>query len=229
VAYVRLKVCGITNEEDIKVCTQAGVDALGFVVEYPIDVPWNINRLYAKKLLSLVPLFVATVLVTGGENKKIIDLVRFLKPDCVQIHWRKNPDETKELVDAIKKEGIKTIQVLRINANTNEADSEIKEFIAASKAYASTGIDALLVDAFTEKKPGGTGISLSFELLRKIRENIDIPLIIAGGINSSNIEKYIEYVKPFAIDVISGVEKEKGKKDKEKVEKLLKILRKFIR
>jgi len=225
VAYVRLKVCGITNEEDIKICAQAGVDALGFVVEYPIDVPWNINGLYAKKLLSLVPPFVTSVLVTGGENKKIIALVRLLKPDCVQIHWRKNPDETKELVDVTKKEGIKTIQVLRINTNINETDSETKEFIAASKAYASTGIDALLVDAFTEEKPGGTGISLSFKLLRKIRENINIPLIIAGGINPSNVKKYIEYVKPFAIDVITGVEKEKGKKDKEKVEELVKILR----
>lgn len=224
-AYVRLKVCGITNEEDIKICAQAGVDALGFVVEYPIDVPWNINGLYAKKLLSLVPPFVTSVLVTGGENKKIIALVRLLKPDCVQIHWRKNPDETKELVDVTKKEGIKTIQVLRINTNINETDSETKEFIAASKAYASTGIDALLVDAFTEEKPGGTGISLSFKLLRKIRENINIPLIIAGGINPFNVKKYIEYVKPFAIDVITGVEKEKGKKDKEKVEELVKILR----
>jgi len=91
--------------------------------------------------------------------------------------------------------------------------------------YASTGIDALLVDAFTKDKPGGTGISLNVKLLRKIRENIDVPLIIAGGINSSNVKKYIEYVKPFAIDVITGVEKEKGKKDKEKVEELVKILR----
>ncbi|MCD6133798.1 MAG: phosphoribosylanthranilate isomerase [Deltaproteobacteria bacterium] len=221
-AYVRLKVCGITNEEDIKICTQAGVDALGFVVEYPIDVPWNINRTFAKKLLYLVPPFITTVLVAGGENRNIVNLVKFLRPDCVQIHWGKDPEEIEELVDVSKKEGVKTVYVLRINAS---GDSGTDSFITASKTYASIGIDALLVDAFTKDKPGGTGISLDVKLLRKIRENIDVPLIIAGGINSSNVKKYIEYVKPFAIDVISGVEKEKGKKDKEKVEELVKILR----
>ncbi|OQX51891.1 MAG: hypothetical protein B5M53_10120 [Candidatus Cloacimonas sp. 4484_209] len=78
-----MKVCGITNEEDIKICIQAGVDALGFVVEYPIDVPWNINRTFAKKLLYLVPPFITTVLVAGGENRNIVNLVKFLRPDCV--------------------------------------------------------------------------------------------------------------------------------------------------
>ena len=63
----RIKICGMTSEEDIRLCAAAGVHALGFVVEYPIDVPWNLDRRRARELMRTVPPFVSRVIVVGDD------------------------------------------------------------------------------------------------------------------------------------------------------------------
>ena len=78
----RIKICGITTVEDIRLCAAVGVDDLGFVVEYPIDVPWNLDREQAGKLIRSVPPSVSPVIVVGEDPRTIIELTQLLKPRC---------------------------------------------------------------------------------------------------------------------------------------------------
>jgi len=82
----RIKICGVTSEEEIRICVAAGAHALGFVVEYPIDVPWNLERQRAKDLMAAVPPFVSRVIVVGDDPRRVIDCTKLLKPHAVQLH-----------------------------------------------------------------------------------------------------------------------------------------------
>ncbi len=75
----RIKICGMTRKEDIRLCSEAGVHALGFVVEYPIDVPWNLDRVKARELMRYVPPFISRVIVVGDNPDTVIELAKFLK------------------------------------------------------------------------------------------------------------------------------------------------------
>ncbi len=75
----RVKICGMTSEQDIRLCVEAGVNALGFVVEYPIDVPWNLDREKARELMSAVPPFVSRVIVVGDDPDLVVQLAKYLE------------------------------------------------------------------------------------------------------------------------------------------------------
>ncbi|TFH43765.1 MAG: phosphoribosylanthranilate isomerase, partial [Chrysiogenales bacterium] len=79
----RIKICGMTKEEDIRLCVKAGANALGFVVEYPIDVPWNLDRQKARELMRAVPPFISRVIVVGDDPELVIELTEFLRPHAV--------------------------------------------------------------------------------------------------------------------------------------------------
>ncbi len=211
---VRVKICGITNEEDLFLCVESGVDALGFVVEYPVDVPWNIPRGRARELMRKVPPFVATTAVVGGEIEHILSIADFTMPDVIQLHGDESPRETKTLVEELSRRGIRVIKALRINV---EEDVEDQVVLETARRFASTGISALLLDSKTGAMPAGTGIPFRWEIAGKVRNGIDVPLIIAGGLNPENVRDAVKAVRPFAVDVISGVERNPGRKDETKV------------
>ena len=197
----RVKVCGITAEADRDVAIDAGADALGFVVDVPVDTARELDPARAAELIEAVPPFVTTVLVTMPEDAdRAIELHEATGADVVQLHNDLSPEAVTEVADATGARVLKAVS----------ADLE------QARAYASVA-DALLVDSRDETGAGGTGHAHDWEATRAIREAVDVPVIVAGGLDPGNVADAVRTVDPFAVDVSSGVERREGRKDHDAV------------
>ncbi|MBC7119976.1 MAG: phosphoribosylanthranilate isomerase [Candidatus Methanosuratus sp.] len=220
---MRVKVCGITRDEDIAVCVDAGVDALGFVVEYPLPVPWNISREEARRLVLKVPPYVSSVLVTSGRDvERAVALAREVMPDVIQLHGGEGEGETGEIVKLMRGEGVKVVKALPIDVSMR---LKMEELTRSALSFQDRGIDALLLDSRTDDMPAGTGIPINMECAKRVREALRIPMILAGGLNPENVGEAIRHVRPYGVDVLSGVERSPGIKDPEKVRTVVKRCR----
>lgn len=213
----RVKICGIMNEEEIRMAVEAGAHALGFVTEYPLDVPWNLDRKEARRLMRIVPPFVYRVIVVGDNPDTVLSLAELLNPHAVQLHAKEPLSVTRDVVDSLSSLGIPVIKALRFSVETGHCDDSGSDPLEVAKLLEATGISALLVDSVSENRPAGTGQSIDWTLARKIRDNLRIPLILAGGLRADNVGRAIEAVRPHGVDVISGVEDSKGHKDTRKI------------
>ena len=217
----RVKICGNTDADQVRICVDAGADCLGFVVEYPVDVPWNLSREAAKGLLDLVPPLVSRAVVTGGSPQEVLAIARCLMPHLVQLHTDNPLPETEWLAGELAALQIGLIRALRIDVATGEACGEVKDPIQAALALERTGIAAVLLDARTPTMPAGTGVSVNWETARAVRDALSIPLILAGGLTPSNVRAAVEMVHPYAVDVITGVEAARRVKDPELVRRFV--------
>lgn len=221
----RVKVCGMTNIEDIGLCASAGAHALGFVVEYPIDVPWNLDRQAAEELMREVPPFVAKVIVVGDDPQRIIGLTDILSPHAVQLHGNEPLAVTEKLVSELKsKKGVQVIKALRFSVETGKCFSEVEDPLEAGRMLEDAGVDALVLDSVSSARPAGTGKAFDWRVARKIRDQLSLPVILAGGLNSGNVRQAIAAVNPYGVDVISGVENPVRKKDPEKLKAFFKAI-----
>jgi phosphoribosylanthranilate isomerase len=202
---VRVKICGITREEDLTVAVAAGADAAGFLVGVPSS-PRNLTLDRAERLVKQVPVFVDSVVVTVPD--RIDSLVKIhdrLKPSAIQIHGEK-PSEASVIREKIG--GTRLIKTVYVK--TGRATATV---IEDSKSF-----DAILLDSFTSGQYGGTGVIHDWELSRQIKKIIEpTPLILAGGLKPENVKEAILTVQPYAVDVASGVELRPAVKDPDKV------------
>ena len=202
---VRVKICGLTREEDLAVAVAAGADAVGFIVGVPSS-PRNLTLERAKMMLSRVPIFVDSVVVTAPQNiEELAEICETLKPSAIQIHGKKNfgASEIRERVRYTRL--IKTVYV-KTNSLNDVSLSDSKSF------------DAILLDSFTKDQYGGTGKVHDWTLSRQIKDAVAaVPVILAGGLKPENVKEAILTVKPYAVDVASGVELEQGIKDHDKI------------
>jgi len=217
---VRVKVCGLMTERDIKVCVAAGVHTLGFVADYPEPVPWNISRSEAARLVSMVPPYVCTCVVTGGTPDDVIGTALGIRPDMLQLHHRESLCDISRVVKRLRTEGIRVIKALRVRAG-GMCDFEIENSAEAARALSEAGVSGILVDSFTETMPGGTGISVDLSTFLSVKENSLVPVILAGGLNPGNVGGIIRAARPFAVDVLTGVEVRPGLKDEHKIRKFM--------
>ena len=202
---VRVKICGITREEDLAVAVAVGADAVGFLVGGPSS-PRNLTLERAEMLLRQVPIFVDSVVVTAPQSiNGLVEICERLKPSAIQIHGKKNFDasEIRERIEDTRL--IKTIYV------TKEALQ--KTVIEDFKTF-----DAVLLDSFTKGQYGGTGRVHDWTLSRQIKEAVaPLPVMLAGGLKPENVKEAILAVQPYAVDVASGVELRPAVKDHEKI------------
>ena len=212
----RVKICGLMNREDMELCVKAGVHTVGFVVDFPVPVPWNLTKGKARKLIDKVPPFVSSSVVTGGSVESIMAVAKATRPDIIQLHYQETLEEVKELAHRLSLLGIKTIKALRIDSEGRCA-FEIPDPAIAARALAETKISALLVDSYTASRPGGTGVIVDFSTFKTIRQETNLPVILAGGLNAGNIRQFVQQTNPYAVDVLTGVEDMPGKKNPEKV------------
>lgn len=218
---VRVKICGTTNEEDIKVCVQHGADAIGFVVEYPVPVPWNLRIKEAAELMANVPPLISRVCVVGDEYEKVMEVAEILRPDAIQLHGSEGLDTTERLVSGIRSLKIKVIKAVRFYSDTGKTASEIENPVELCRLFKDMGVDAILLDSATSSMPAGTGKKIDWHLASEIRASTELPVILAGGLTPDNVRDAISQVRPYAVDVISGVEAERGRKDPEKVKRFI--------
>ncbi len=202
---VRVKICGLTREEDLAVAVAAGADAVGFIVGVPSS-PRNLTLERAEMLLSQVPIFVDSVVVMAPKSiKQLVEVCERLKPSAIQIHGKEQLDSSEI------REKIKDTRLIKTVYVTESALNETA--IEDSKMF-----DALLLDSFSKGQYGGTGKVHDWTLSRQIKEAVaPVPVILAGGLKPENVKEAILTVQPYAVDVASGVELSPGVKDHEKV------------
>ncbi|MEM2904736.1 MAG: phosphoribosylanthranilate isomerase [Candidatus Bathyarchaeia archaeon] len=205
ISPVKVKVCGITRREDVQAAAEAGVDAVGFIVGVPSS-PRNLPLEEAKALIREAPVSVVKVLVT--VPKDLDATARCLEAsgaDALQVHGL-TPGEAREVRKAFPE--ARLIGVFHV-------DSAGK---VASLREASECFDAVVTDTFTSGQHGGTGLTHDWGLSRQLRDAIyPKPLILAGGLTPENVAEAARVVRPYAVDVSSGVEASPGVKDREKL------------
>ena len=205
---MRVKICGITRPDDARIALDSGADALGFVVGSPAS-PRNVSLAEARKLMKSIPVFTSKVAVTSaGDYKTIKRICSTLNPDAVQLHRY-----TADLLQGIRENHPETELILATGIQTPS--------IALISPLLSFG-DAVLADTPSHNGLGGTGRTHDWKLSAKLRDSIQPrPLILAGGLTLSNIKAAIKAVRPYAVDVSSGVEKRPGVKDHVKVREFI--------
>ncbi|MFC4553070.1 MULTISPECIES: phosphoribosylanthranilate isomerase [Halorussus] len=198
----RVKICGITSREDLQVAVDAGADAVGLLVDVPVETPREISPRRAADLAAEVPPFVSTVLVTmPGTPDRAAELVRAVNPDTVQVHGDLGPGDLAYLTASVEASVVKTVDATELDRARRYDD------IA----------DALLVDSVDDDGAGGTGRTHDWERTRARTADLDSPVVLAGGLVPENVAEAVEAVDPFAVDVASGVESTGGRKDADAV------------
>jgi len=210
---MKIKICGIRDEKALKLCSKYA-DSLGFVVEYPVEVPWNIERDKARELISRSTEDIESIVVTTGDLKKIKGIVDEVEPDGIQLHGDEGLDHVEDIIRYSEKVDIKVIKAIQIDVKTMKVNG--REPLDVVKEYQEVGVDYVLLDAKRNTNAGGTGLTLNWSKLSSFTDEIDVPVILAGGLDSDNVKEAIAKVNPFGVDVISGVET-KGKKDESKI------------
>ena len=186
---VKVKICGITNLEDAVIAVEAGADALGFV--FFRESPRNISPENAAAIIRHLPPFVQTVGLFVNEDPAIVNAVADqCGLDLVQLHG----DESPDYCTAIKRRVIKAFRV--------KDDSSLDKI-------AQYQVAACLLDAWSLTAPGGTGKTFNWEIAARVAASHCI--ILAGGLTPENVADAVAAVKPYAVDVSSGVESEPGK------------------
>lgn len=192
----RVKICGICSMGDATIAVNAGADAIGLVF-YP-NSPRFVSADVAKTIISSLPPFVTTVgLFVNSDIDEIRQVLSAVELDLLQFHG----DEDESFCKSFDRPYIKALRV-------KEGDDL---FQLCEKYSSARGI---LLDSYKKGVPGGTGETFNWQL---IPEGLPLPVILAGGLDRCNVALAIKTVKPWAVDVSSGVEKSPGVKDSQKI------------
>jgi phosphoribosylanthranilate isomerase len=198
---VRVKICGITAAEDARHAAACGADALGFV--FFAASPRCVTPAQARAIIVTLPPFVVRVgLFVNEDPAQIRAIVAECGLDAVQLHG----DEPPAVCRALPCRVIKGIRP--------RAAAELAAFAAYPAA-------ALLVDAAVPGQFGGTGQRADWDLARQLAARRQV--ILAGGLTPDNVAEAVRQVRPYAVDVASGVERAPGHKDPEKVARFIRM------
>jgi len=198
----KIKICGITQKDQALQIGSMEIDAMGFVL-YPPS-PRFIEPEKLKQIIPELPPFLKTIGVFVNESiESLISIVRKTGLDMVQL----SGDETPEYCVALTLKGISWIKGIRV-----ESEIDFHLLNTFNSNY-------FLLDAWSEKEYGGTGKTLDWDKIKERKDSKQI--ILAGGLKPNNVKEAIQKVRPYAIDVSSGVEIEPGIKSLAKVERLI--------
>jgi phosphoribosylanthranilate isomerase len=128
----------------------------------------------------------------------------------LQLHGDETLEQFRTVCNALAGTGIKVLKALRIDVERGEALFTLKDPVGAFALLEQSGIAGIVLDSKNSSRPAGTGVPLNWGSLRGVSERIHLPLILAGGLTPGNVKEAIEAVRPYAVDVISGIEREAG-------------------
>lgn len=188
---IRIKICGITHIDDALQACACGADALGLV--FYEKSPRCVTREHARAIVAALPPFVTTVgLFVNEDPETIRKIVDYCGLDVIQLHGDEGPD-------ACLFPPHRVLKALRVRG---------EESLVGIEAYA---VSALLLDAWHPESYGGTGQLGDWKLAARLAA--ERPVILAGGLNPENVAEAIRQVRPYGVDVSSGVESSPGRKD----------------
>lgn len=205
----RVKICCISSAEEAQTAIRFGASALGLVGHMPSG-PGVIHDELISEIASRVPPPVSTFLLSS--ETKAADIIA---------HYQKVNTTTLQIVDELEERAYQQIRHALPNVKLVQVIHVIDEHSVQEAVELSECVDAILLDSgnpnLQVKELGGTGRTHNWELSRKIREKINIPIFLAGGLRQDNVKQAIESVGPFGLDLCSGV-RTNGKLDPYKLE-----------
>jgi len=197
---VKVKICGITSLEDALTAIDAGADALGFV--FYSRSPRHVAPEQAAEIIGHLPPFVQTVGLFVNEDVSIVNSIADqCGLDLIQLHG----EETPKYCDSVKRRVIKAFRV---------KDSSTLDLLA------QYNVSGYLLDAWSPAAHGGTGQTFNWEIAAEAAQHCQ-RIVLAGGLTPDNVAESIRQVRPYGVDVSSGVEAGQGRKDACKVRKFI--------
>ena len=201
---MKIKICGLTDPENSKKIASLDIHAIGLV--FYSESPRVVSIEQANEIIQELPPFINKVGLFVNANSNFVDQVlNSVNIDTIQFHGDESSSDCSQFQ-------MPFIKAIRMREGTNLL-SHAEEFSSAA---------GLLLDSFEEDSFGGTGKPFDWNL---IGHNTDLPIILAGGLNKDNVFLAIEKTQPYAIDISSGVEVEKGIKDIEKTKEIIEIVK----
>lgn len=192
----RIKICGITRVEDVLAAAHGGADAIGLV--FYEKSPRHVERRQAARLAAAIPPFVTLVgLFVNASTENVRETLRQIPLDVLQFHGEEEPEFCRQF-------GRPYLKALRVKNGLN--------LVQCAARYQDA--QGLLLDAYIEGTHGGTGIAFDWSL---IPQGLPLPVVLSGGLHAGNVTDAIRQVRPWAVDVSSGVESAKGIKDAAKI------------
>ncbi len=197
----RIKICGITRPGDARIAAEAGADAIGLVFYPPSPRFLSVER--AVEIRDALPAFVqAVALFVNPDAAQVAQVIGRLKPSLLQFHG----DETPQFCAQF---GVPYVKAFRMKSGSGTVDA--LEYLRPFSTAA-----AWLLDSFVEEY-GGVGSRFDWSLAPRVGEGRERPLILSGGLDPHNVAEAIRRVRPWGVDVSSGVESAKGIKDAAKI------------
>lgn len=207
----RIKICGITNFDDALLAQELGADALGFIffARSPRAV---LPRRAAEIIAQLAPFISKVGVFVDEEEDMILEVASRCRLNALQLHGQESPSYCSDL----KGRGFKIIKAIRIGESSQ---GQLPHLL---KNYQN--VDAFLLDTYHPQKKGGTGLAFDWRLAEGLVT--DRPVILSGGLNEDNVLEAIMRLRPYAVDVSSGLERQSGKKDEKKMREFFEQVRK---
>ncbi|MEJ2229774.1 MAG: phosphoribosylanthranilate isomerase [Nitrospirales bacterium] len=203
----KIKICGITNQDDAETAVHEGADALGFV--FYSQSPRYVEPAVAKQIIRSLPPFVLPVGVFVNQN---LDSVRRLFDDCGLALAQLHGDESPDFCESLKRP---VLRALRLRGRSS--------FLALAEFKGRMGVRGFVVDAFSDTVYGGTGHTTDWSLAGEVAKAV--PILLAGGLTPENVQEAIRQVQPYGVDVSSGVEQSPGRKDSAKMRAFIQSVR----
>lgn len=210
---VRVKICGNRRVEDALEAVRLGADAIGLLMGRDNTSRDFISAELARAISEKIPPYCAIVLATNiTKMKEVLEMVKFIGVNTLQLHGDSTPEEIKQIKKSLP--SLKIIKSLHIIDDTS---------IGIGKKYIGVA-DAILLDTFDKatKQIGGTGKAHNWSISKRIVEEYNIPIVLAGGLNTDNVAEAVKYVRPYGVDVNTGTKGEDGFKDYGKLELFIK-------
>lgn len=211
----RVKICCISSREEAALAIKYGASALGLVGQMPSG-PGVIDDNLIFEIAVSVPPPISTFLLTSETSV-----------DAIIAHHQKVHTSTIQLVDELDNRDYKSLRRALPSIKLVQVVHVLNERSVDEAIEIAEQVDAILLDSgnpnLTTKVLGGTGKTHNWELSRKIKEQIKIPLFLAGGLNNDNVKQAIDFVQPFGVDLCSGV-RSNGKLDEQKLAAFFKAL-----
>jgi phosphoribosylanthranilate isomerase len=212
----RVKICCIASIDEAALAIDCGASALGLVSHMPSG-PGVIGDKLIADIAATVPPAIGTFLLTSRQSVAgIMEQQRVCRTNTIQICDRLTHGSHRELKDALP--GISVVQVIHVTGSESIDEAE----------QVAPHVDAILLDSGNQKlavkELGGTGRTHDWSLSKAIRDRIDVPVFLAGGLTPENVNQAIEGVAPFGLDVCSGVRTD-GKLDGAKLKRFFAAIR----
>jgi len=222
-----VKICGITNLEDALTAVEAGADALGFV--FYEKSPRKVDPDRVHEIVEALPADVEKVGVFVNEaSDHMVDVAQKLGLTSIQVHSGTSPLGDKKPEEMRSSERFRNYIALPVRQFFDDEGRFDSFAVSVRNDKPDKGVSAIFLDSGTRAQMGGTGHTFNWESAAPVAEAIKragLNLVVAGGLTPTNVTEAIRILKPWGVDVSSGVESKPGKKDPDKVRAFVNAVR----